>query len=144
MDGEGAPRGSVLLEAGQRFGAKPGLFARLFAPGFHRLLDNIDAGLARGSILAHLPDGSTRRLGGNGPGFDAEVTIKDWRALVRFGTTGSVGWYQAWEAGEWSSRDPVALFAVFSDNGEDLGEIGRACPMNSWTGRAGAIRGSIS
>jgi len=126
MNGEGAQRGDVLLEAGKRFGARPGLLAHLFAPGFHRLLDEIDKGLATGTIIAQLPDNTTRRLGGRAPGFEAEVTIRDWRALLRLATGGSVGWYQAWEAGEWSSPDPVPLFALFAANGETLGEIGRA------------------
>lgn len=126
MKGERAQRGHVLLDAGQRFGFSPGLFARLFAPGFHKLLDRIDAGLERGAILGHLPDGTVRRVGGRAPGFEAEIHIRDWRALLRLATGGSVGWYQAWEAGEWSSPDPVALFAVFSANAVALGETGRA------------------
>ena len=126
MDAEGAQRGSVLLDAGQRFGAKPGVFARLLAPGFHKVLDRIDRGLAAGSIFARLPDGTERKLGGRHPGFDGEVHIRDWRALVRLATGGSVGWYQAWEAGEWASPDPVSLFAVFAANAELLGDVGRA------------------
>jgi len=77
MDAEGAQRGSVLLDAGQRFGAKPGLFARLLAPGFHKVLDRIDRGLAAGSIFARLPDGTERKLGGRHPGFDGEVHIRE-------------------------------------------------------------------
>jgi cyclopropane-fatty-acyl-phospholipid synthase len=41
-------------------------------------------------------------------------------------TSGSVGWYKAWEFGEWSSPDPVALFDLFVRNGESLGNTGRA------------------
>jgi cyclopropane-fatty-acyl-phospholipid synthase len=126
MSGEGAQRGNVLLEAGRRFGAEPGLFARLLAPGFHKLLDRIDHGLESGSITGRLPDGTTRKLGGRKPGFDAEVHIRDWRALLRLATGGSVGWYQAWEAGEWSSPDPVTLFAEFAANAAPLGDTGRA------------------
>ena len=126
MKGEGAQRGSVLLQAGQRFGFEPGLVARLLAPGFHKLLDRIDQGLQAGSISARLPDGTSRRLGGHKPGYEGEVQIRDWRALLRLATGGSVGWYQAWEAGEWASPDPVALFAVFSANTATLGDTGRA------------------
>lgn len=126
MEGEGAQRGNVLLEAGRRFGSKPGLFARLLAPGFHKLLDRIDQGLDAGAITGRLPDGTTRRMGGRNPGFEAEVHIRDWRALLRLATGGSVGWYQAWEAGEWSSPDPVSLFAVFAANAPGLGDTGRA------------------
>jgi cyclopropane-fatty-acyl-phospholipid synthase len=136
MDGESAQRGSVLLTAGRRFGVQPGVFARLFAPGFHKLLDRIDAGLAAGALRAQLPDGTSRRLGGRSKGFQAEVEIKDWRALLRLATSGSVGWYQAWEAGEWSSPDPVTLFALFSANGAALGETGRAKGPWRWAARA--------
>ncbi len=126
MSGKGAQRGNVLLDAGRRFGSEPGFLARLLAPGFHKLLDRIDQGLDSGAILSRLPDGSVRRLGGRRAGFEAEVHIRDWRALVRLATAGSVGWYQAWEAGEWSSPDPVGLFAVFSANSRSLGDTGRA------------------
>jgi cyclopropane-fatty-acyl-phospholipid synthase len=126
MKGESAQRGSVLLEAGRRFGAEPGLFARLLAPGFHKLLDRIDQGLESGAILCHLPDGGVRRLGGRRPGFEAEIAIRDWRTLLRLATGGSAGAYQAWEAGEWTSPDMVALFAVFMANAATLGDEGRA------------------
>ena len=56
MSGEGAQRGNVLLESGRRFGSAPGLFARLLAPGFHKMLDRIDRGLQAGAILSRLPD----------------------------------------------------------------------------------------
>ena len=106
-------RGEALLDGGARFGSRPGLAARLFAPGMRKLLDRIDAGLASGAIHATLPDGSRCKLGGQAPGFECEVALHSWRALLRLATGGSVGWYQAWEAGEWSSPDPVPLFALF-------------------------------
>lgn len=130
MIGDGSQRGGALLNAGRWFGFGPDLlarlFARLFASGFHKVLDRIDGGLATGAIDARLPDGTRRMLGGRAPGFTAQVTIRDWRALLRLATGGSVGWYQAWEAGEWTSPDPVPLFALFMANGETLGETGRA------------------
>ncbi|MGV3554036.1 MAG: class I SAM-dependent methyltransferase [Croceibacterium sp.] len=121
-----AVRGGSLLAGGRRFGVTPGFFARLFAGGFHKIVDAVDAGLQRGSIHARLPDGSTRLLGGRADGFAAEIELRDWRALLRLTISGSVGWYQAWEAGEWTSPDPVPLFALFAANGETLGETGRA------------------
>ncbi|WP_188644362.1 SAM-dependent methyltransferase [Tsuneonella deserti] len=126
MHAEGLGRGGSLLSAGARFARSPGVLARLFAPGFHKVLDRIDEGLERGSIVGRLPDGSTRLLGGRAPGFEAEVEIRDWRALLRLATNGSIGWYQAWEAGEWDSPDPVPLFALFMANGDALGDTGRA------------------
>ena len=93
---------------------------------FHRVLDRIDAGLEAGAIEAWLPDGSHRILGGRTPGPVAEVELRSWRALVRLGRSGSIGWYEAWAAGEWDSPDPVPLFDLFMRNGVSLGKVGRA------------------
>ena len=119
-------RGGELLAGAQRFARKPGLVARLVAPGFGKLLDRIDAALVRGAIHARLPDGTARTLGGRAPGFECSVELRSWTALLRLATNGSIGWYQAWEAGEWTSPDPVPLFALFMANGEELGDTGRA------------------
>lgn len=119
-------RGKDLLDAGARFERSPGVFARMLAPGLHKVLDRIDAGLERGAIHGTLPDGTRRTLGGREPGFTAEVHLKDWRALLRLATNGSIGLFQAWEAGEWDSPDPVPLFALFMANGDSLGNTGRS------------------
>lgn len=129
-------RGAGLLQSGQRFGARPGTIARLLAPGLGRLVDQIDAGLVRGTMHATLPDGSTRKLGGRTPGFEGHVQLKDWRGLLRLAIGGSAGWYQAWEAGEWESPDPVPLFALFAANARELGEAGRAKGPWRWASRA--------
>ncbi len=126
MTAQGVSRGGGLIEGGRKFHFAPGLIARALAPGFHKLLDRIDAGLETGSILGHLPNGETRLLGGRAPGFDAEITLNDWRGLLRLATAGSVGWFQAWEAGEWETPDLVSVFAVFNANAASLGDAGRA------------------
>ena len=51
-------RGKHLVAADRGFATGGGLLARLFAGGFHKLLDRIDAGLAEGRIDATLPDGT--------------------------------------------------------------------------------------
>ena len=119
-------RGANLLRGAARFERRPGLLAGLIAPGFHRVLDRIDAGLESGTLTGVLPDGTVRRMGGRAPGFEVTVTLHDWRALLRLATMGSIGWYQAWEAGEWSSEDPVSLFALFMANATTLGGAARA------------------
>lgn len=126
MNAEIGTRGTGLLEGAARFERAPGLLARWLAPGFGKVLDQIDRGLGLGSITGHLPDGTTRLLGGRRPGFDAVIHLRSWRALVRLATNGSVGWYQAWEAGEWDSPDLVPVFAVFGQNAASLGSAGRA------------------
>lgn len=119
-------RGAQLVAGGQPLGIGPQWLARLWAGGFHKLLDRIDRGLATGAIHARLPDGTSRVLGGRAPGFEPQVDLHDWRALLRLATGGSIGWYQAWEAGEWSSPDPVPLFALFMANAASLGGTARA------------------
>ncbi|WP_271078040.1 SAM-dependent methyltransferase [Aurantiacibacter sp. MUD61] len=128
-------RGGVLLESGRRYGAKPGILARLVAPAVSKILDRIDAGLAAGTLYGVLPDGSRRTLGGHAPGFECQVTLHDWRGLLRIATGGSVGLYQAWEAGEWSSDDPVSFFALFVANADTLGDVARAKGPWRWASR---------
>ena len=121
-----ASRGEHLVRADRRFATGAGVLGRLAAPGFKQVLDQIHQRLKHGGIDARLPDGSRRRLGFNQPGPAAVVHLNSWMALVRLATSGSVGWYKAWVAGEWSSPDPVPLFELFMRNGESLGDVGRA------------------
>lgn len=126
MNAQMPGRGGELVEGGRVIGVWPRWLAHLWSGGVDKVLDRIDRGLVRGSILATLPSGETRTLGGRNTGFSAVVVIRSWRAILRLATSGSVGWYQAWEAGEWESPDPVPLFALFMANGVELGETARA------------------
>jgi cyclopropane-fatty-acyl-phospholipid synthase len=119
-------RGKHLVDADRGFVTGGGLVARLFAGGFRKVLDRIDAALAEGRIDATLPDGSFRTLGGHAPGPVAVVHLRSWRSLVRLATSGSVGWYKAWARGEWASPDPVPLFDLFMRNAAALGDTARA------------------
>ena len=126
MDAITTRRGRPLLDGAQRFGGEPGLFARLIAPSLAKILGRIDAALVSGAIHGRLPDGTPCTLGGRAPGFECEVDLRSWRALVRLASNGSVGWYQAWAAGEWTSPDPVPLFALFMQHAARLGDTARA------------------
>ncbi len=119
-------RGEHLVRADRGFATGGGFLARLSAPAFSKVLDEIDRRLAHGGIEAIFPDGETRCLGFHGQGRKAVVRLSSWMALVRLATSGSVGWYKAWTLGEWSSSDPVAVFEIFSANAVALGDIGRA------------------
>ncbi len=103
-----------------------GRIARGVAPIFHRILDRVDAGLEEGAIEATLPDGSSRLLGGRRDGPVAIVGVVRWRALWRLISAGSVGWYEGWAAGDWTSPDPVPLFDLFMRNRRALGDVARA------------------
>jgi len=121
-----AARGQHLVRADRRFATGDFPLLRPLAPAFRRVLDKVDAGLVQGGIDATLPDGSRRRLGFRTHGPVAVVRLNSWRAMLRLATSGSVGWYKAWEKGEWDSPDPVPLFDLFMRNGRALGEVGRA------------------
>ncbi len=99
---------------------------RVFDRYFHARLDRLDSALDEGGIEATLPDGSVRILGCRAAGPVAIVEMTSWRALVRLATGGSAGWYEAWEAGEWASPDPVPLFDLFMRNRATLGRQARA------------------
>lgn len=107
-------------------GLRQGPVSRLVNALFHRILDRIDAGLACGTLEAILPDGRFRILGGRSEGPQVHVDLHNWRALVRLTLSGSIGWYDAWDAGEWSSPDPVPLFDLFMRNRLTLGSTARA------------------
>jgi cyclopropane-fatty-acyl-phospholipid synthase len=102
------------------------------APAIGGILDRIDRRLERGGIDVTLPEGTRRRLGFRAPGATAVVELKSWMSLVRLAVSGSVGWYKAWELGEWVSPDPVPLFELFSVNSVSLGELGRAKGPARW------------
>ncbi|MEO9600493.1 cyclopropane-fatty-acyl-phospholipid synthase family protein [Parasphingorhabdus sp.] len=135
MNAEAPKRGQHLLDARKRFASGGGLLARLFAPGFHHILDRIDAGLDQGTLEVKLPDGSTRILGGRGEGPMADVTLCRWNALLRLINGGSVGWYRAWELGEWTSADLVPLFDLFVRNRAGLKNTARASGFFNWVAK---------
>jgi cyclopropane-fatty-acyl-phospholipid synthase len=82
-----------------------------------------------------LPDGSFRILGGRADGPVCEVRLVRWRALLRLIAGGSAGWYRAWAAGDWTSPDPVPLFALFMANAVTLGNVARPNGPGRWFGR---------
>ena len=118
-------RGEHLVRGGLLFVNGSGLLGRLFARSFAFVLDQIEDRLEVGGIELTLPDGAAaHRLQGDGP--VAVVRLNSWFALVRLATSGSIGWYRAWAKGEWTSPDPVPLFALFTANARTLGDTGRA------------------
>ena len=127
-----ASRGSHLVRADRAFATGAGVAGRIAAPMFARVLDRLDERLELGGIEATLPDGSQRRIGFRAPGPTVIVRLHNWMPLVRLATSGSVGWYKAWAAGEWSSPDPVPLFELFMANAVALGDVARAKGPMRW------------
>ncbi len=125
-------RGAHLVQGDRGFTTGGGLLGRMVAPAFAALVDSIDKRLEFGGIDATLPGGERRTLGLRGPGPVARIELRSWMGLVRLATSGSVGWYKAWELGEWASPDLVPVFELFSVNASTLGEIGRAKGPARW------------
>lgn len=124
------------MSPGENQGQRGGFFARYWAHRFHAMLDQMDAGMLRGSVQGSLPDGSRRMLGGRGDGPVAEMNIRKWRALGRIAWSGSVGLYEAWAAGDWDSPDPVQIFALFMLNRNTISDHARARPVMRMIGRS--------
>ena len=120
-----SPRDKHLVKSDRGF-STGSWFSQLFAPGFQKLLNRIDSGLAVGKLVAQLPDGKTRVLGDNAPGVEAHIRLHRWRPLIRLMTSGSVGWYRGWAGGEWDSPKPEKLFELFVVNRRTLDDVGRA------------------
>lgn len=121
-----ADRAVAPLAVGERPRYRRAGWLAVLEPLFGRVLDGLDAGLALGRLEVTLPGGRRRVLGGRAPGPAAMVTLHSWRSLLRLVSGGSVGWYEAWANAEWSSPDPVALFALFGANRRTLGNRARA------------------
>lgn len=122
-------RGDHLVRGGRLFVNGSGVLGRLFARSFAFVLNQIEERLEVGGLDVTLPDGSRRRIGFKADGPVAIVRLRSWYALVRLVTSGSIGWYRAWVKGEWTSPDPVLLFALFTVNARSLGDTGRAKGM---------------
>jgi cyclopropane-fatty-acyl-phospholipid synthase len=108
----------------------------MVAPIGDRVLERIHRGLAQGAIDATLPGGEKRIIGDHAPGPRPVVHLVRWRALRRLASGGSVGWYEAWAAGDWTSPDPVALFELFMLNRHTLGSAARARGLSKVARRA--------
>jgi cyclopropane-fatty-acyl-phospholipid synthase len=139
MNAPETKRGRHLVQQRSLPGSGGGLFAglgaRVAGRVFHAILDRIDIGLEAGSIEGHLPDGSTRILGGRSAGPSAVVRVRNWRALTRLVRGGSIGWYEGWAAGDWDSPDLVPIFDLFMRNRVSLGRVGRAAGLAKLAGR---------
>ncbi len=83
---------------------KRAFFVHPFALALQPLLDKV----AHGSLSMSLPSGETLEAQG-GPGPDASLVVRDWRALRRMILQGDIGFAEGYIAGEWTTPDLVAL-----------------------------------
>ncbi|HSK17181.1 MAG TPA: cyclopropane-fatty-acyl-phospholipid synthase family protein [Gaiellaceae bacterium] len=79
------------------------------------LLERILPSLRHGTLVADLPDGSTRRFG-EGP--EVGVDIRSRRFFHRLATRGKLALGESYTAGEWDADDLVAFFELLLRNAE--------------------------
>lgn len=106
--------------------SRGGGWLALFSPIFLLVLRRIDARLQHGRVDTVLPGGERRILGGRAPGPVASIELHSWRALLRLKSSGTIGWYEGWAKGEWSSPDLATLFDLLIRNRRTLGDSARA------------------
>ena len=98
-------------------------FARLWSGSKAKIVAKAAAGIRRGSLEVVFPDGSAQLFGGEAEGYQAQLILHRWRAVVRLATGGTAGFYLAWEHDDWESPDLVSLFSLFLDNADGLEEL---------------------
>ena len=82
------------------------------------VLERVLPDLRHGTLVARLPDGSTRRFGA-GP--EVRMEISSGRLFRRLATRGTLGLGESFTAGEWEANDLVALFELLLGNAEEAG-----------------------
>lgn len=76
-----------------------------------------------GTLTATLPDGRTFTVGGNGPGPDATVMLRNWKLPMKALSNGTIGVAESYIDGDWDSPDVTTfleLFVVNQEAGEDV------------------------
>ncbi len=128
-------RGHHLTQKAALPGARGGFFDSLRSNFYDRIIRRIDAGMEAGQIIGHMPDGTVRCAGGRGVGPQAVIHIHDMRTFTRIARAGSIGLYEGWAAGDWSSPDPVPIFDLFVRNRLAMGRVARASGLARMFGR---------
>ena len=74
------------------------------------------AGLLRGALNVHLPDGRRLRFEGREPGIEATLVLRDYRFARRLALSGDLGLAEAYLRGEWDTPDLTAFLHLFAAN----------------------------
>ena len=79
--------------------------------------------LPKGTLTINMPDGRSVTVGGNAPGPDAVLTLKNWRLPGRAFSGATIGVAESFIDGDWDSPDVtrfLELFVVNENAGEQL------------------------
>jgi cyclopropane-fatty-acyl-phospholipid synthase len=90
-------------------------FSPRAVPASARVVLDLLARLAHGTVHLHLPDGSTITAG-HGEAPTATLHVKDWRVFDRALHSGDIGFAEAFIDGDWDTPDLTALLKVLIAN----------------------------
>ncbi len=74
----------------------------------------------KGSLELTLPSGQTALLGQKGTGFDADLTLRNFKVIWAGVRRGQLGFFERYLAGDVESRDPTSFFRFYIQNRGDL------------------------
>lgn len=90
-------------------------------PARARMVLNVAMGLPRGALTAQTPEGNLFSVGGNGPGPEAHIVLRNWRLPSRAFSGATIGVAESYMDGDWESPDVTSFLELFVVN-EDAGE----------------------
>jgi cyclopropane-fatty-acyl-phospholipid synthase len=79
--------------------------------------------LPRGTLRITVPDGRTVIVGGNGPGPNAAVVLRNWRLPARAFSSGTIGVAESYMDGDWDSPDVTAFLEFFVVNSQEADRV---------------------
>ncbi len=72
--------------------------------------------LPKGRLKVTTPDGRRFEVGGNGPGPEAEVTLRNWKLPARAISGATIGVAESYVDGDWESPDVTSFLELFTVN----------------------------
>ena len=90
-------------------------------PARARIMLSVAMEIPRGTLTVRTPEGLALKVGGHGPGPDAEVILKNWNLPGRAFSGATIGVAESYMDGDWESPDVTAFLELFVVN-EDAGE----------------------
>jgi cyclopropane-fatty-acyl-phospholipid synthase len=87
-------------------------------PGRARMVLSAAMQLAYGSLKVVTPEGRSFIIGGNAPGPDAQLVLKNWKLPGRAFSGGTIGVAESYMDGDWDSPDVTTFLELFVVNAE--------------------------
>jgi cyclopropane-fatty-acyl-phospholipid synthase len=104
-----------------------GLLGTLIVAAARRLLP----ASFKGSLELTLPSGRTELIGVKGSGFDADLTLRNFKVIWDGMRRGQLGFFERYMAGDIDSRDPTAFFRFYLQNRDGLDGASRGLFFSS-------------